>query len=108
MKLTTETLTPKQAEKMRIANARHDGFLAACEAIRRVFSLQLVDISVKPTRAHNRSQHRKCIQTARRESRSLSQRRGADECLTNGFGRGIVSRCRTWRIVVRRNDARAM
>lgn len=32
------TLTPKQWEKMQLANARHDGFLAACKAMRRVFS----------------------------------------------------------------------
>jgi hypothetical protein len=38
MKVTTKTLTPKQREKMKIANARHDGFLAACEAMRRIFS----------------------------------------------------------------------
>jgi hypothetical protein len=34
----TVTLTPKQAEKMRVRNAYHDGFLAACEAMRKVYS----------------------------------------------------------------------
>jgi hypothetical protein len=38
MKLTTKTLTPQQWEKMQIINAYHDGFLAACEAMRKVYS----------------------------------------------------------------------
>jgi hypothetical protein len=38
MKLTVKTLTPKQGEKMQIANAWNDGFLAACKAMRQVFS----------------------------------------------------------------------
>jgi hypothetical protein len=38
MKLTTKTLTKKQWEKMLVDEARHDGFVAACDAMRRVFS----------------------------------------------------------------------
>jgi hypothetical protein len=36
--MKTEAFSPKQWEKMQLANARHDGFLAVCDAMRRVFS----------------------------------------------------------------------
>jgi hypothetical protein len=37
-KFKTVTLTPKQAEKMLVRDAYHDGFRAACEAMRKVYS----------------------------------------------------------------------
>jgi hypothetical protein len=36
--IRTRTLTAKQMQKMLVARARHEGFLAACEAMRRVYS----------------------------------------------------------------------
>jgi hypothetical protein len=36
--MKTITLTPKQLEKKRLYHAHHDGFEAACTAMRQVFS----------------------------------------------------------------------
>lgn len=37
MKFSTKRYTPKQWQKKQLADARYDGFKAACKAVRRVF-----------------------------------------------------------------------